>query len=41
MPGCWKGNYSIEGGAFIYIDKDSARIVTILGYPTRRLAGLD
>jgi hypothetical protein len=34
----WKGNYSIEGDAFVYIDKDSGRIVTILGYPTRRLA---
>src|SRR5271157_4911303 len=36
----WKGNYRIEGDAFIYIDRDSARIVTILGYPTRRLARL-
>lgn len=37
----WKGNYSIEGDAFSYIDRDSARIVTIFGYPTRRLARLD
>jgi hypothetical protein len=37
----WKGNYSIEGDAFIYIDRDSGRIVTILGYPTRRLGRLD
>ena len=36
----WKGNYSIEGDAFIYIDRESGRIVTILGYPTRRLARL-
>ena len=36
----WKGNYSIEGDAFIYIESDSGRIVTILGYPTRRLARL-
>jgi hypothetical protein len=34
----WKGGYRIEGDAFVYIDKDSGRIVTILGYPTRRLA---
>jgi hypothetical protein len=34
----WKGNYRIDGGAFVYIDKDSRRIVTILGYPTRRIA---
>ena len=36
----WKGNYSIEGDAFTYIDRESGRIVTILGYPTRRLARL-
>ncbi len=34
----WKGNYRIDGDAFVYIDKDSRRIVTILGYPTRRIA---
>jgi hypothetical protein len=36
----WKGNYRIDGEAFIFIDRDSARIVTILGYPTRHLAQL-
>ena len=36
----WKGNYSIEGDAFIYVDSESGRIVTILGYPTRHLARL-
>jgi hypothetical protein len=36
----WNGKYSIEGDAFIYIESDSGRIVTILGYPTRRLARL-
>ena len=36
----WKGNYSIENDMFIYIASDSGRIVTILGYPTRRLARL-
>ena len=30
----WKGNYRIDGDAFIYIDSDSGRVVTILGYPT-------
>jgi hypothetical protein len=34
----WKGNYQVDGNAFVYIDKDSGRIVTILGYPTRRIA---
>jgi hypothetical protein len=36
----WKGNYSIEGDAFVYVDRESGRIVTILGYPTRHLARL-
>jgi hypothetical protein len=34
----WKGKYRIEGDAFVYIDKDSGRVVTILGYPIRRIA---
>ena len=34
----WKGNYQINGDAFVFIDRDTARITTILGYPTRRLA---
>ncbi len=36
----WKGNYRIDGTAFIYADRDSGRILTILGYPTHRLAQL-
>src|SRR5215471_7776601 len=36
----WKGNYSVDGAAFVFIDNDSARIVTILGYPTGRIAQL-
>jgi hypothetical protein len=36
----WKANYCIEGDAFVYIDKDSARVTTILGYPARRIAQL-
>jgi len=34
----WKGKYRIDGDAFVYIDKDSGRIVTILGYPVRQIA---
>jgi hypothetical protein len=34
----WNGRYRIEGDAFIYLDKDSGRVVTILGYPIHRLA---
>jgi hypothetical protein len=36
----WKGNYRIDGDAFVFIDRETARITTILGYPTRRLAQL-
>lgn len=34
----WKGEYRIEGNAFLYIDRDAGRILTILGYPIRRIA---
>ena len=34
----WKGKYRIDGDAFVYIDKDSGRVVPILGYPIRRIA---
>ncbi|HEV2245823.1 MAG TPA: hypothetical protein VGW37_04140 [Terriglobia bacterium] len=36
----WKGNYRIEHDAFVFVDRETARITTILGYPTRRLAQL-
>ena len=36
----WKGNYQIDGDAFVFVDRETARITTILGYPTRRLAQL-
>lgn len=35
-----KGNYRIDGDAFLFIDCDTARLTKILGYPTRRLARL-
>ena len=34
----WKGTYRIAGNAFVYTDRDSGRVLTILGYPTERLA---
>ena len=34
----WKGKYRIDGDAFVYIDKESSRTITILGYPVRRVA---
>ena len=32
----WKGHYRIEGPAFIYADRDTGRVTTILGYPTQK-----
>jgi len=34
----WKGNYRIVGDAFVYTDRDTGRVLTILGYPIERLA---
>jgi hypothetical protein len=34
----WKGTYRIDGNAFVYLDNDSGRVITILGYPVRRIA---
>ena len=34
----WKGNYRIEGAAFVYTDRDTGRITSVLGYPTDKLA---
>src|SRR6266480_107714 len=34
----WKGHYRIEGAAFVYTDRDTGRITTVLGYPTSNLA---
>ena len=33
----WKGQYRIEGSAFVYIDRNTMRVTTILGYPTQKL----
>ena len=34
----WKGHYRIEGPAFIYADRNTGRVTTILGYPAQKLA---
>jgi hypothetical protein len=34
----WKGRYRIDGPAFIYSDRDTGRTISILGYPTDKLA---
>jgi hypothetical protein len=36
----WKGNYHIEGRTFVYADREAGRIITILGYPTAKIAQL-
>ncbi|MGC9158921.1 MAG: hypothetical protein ACP5FH_08005 [Terracidiphilus sp.] len=34
----WKGQYRIEGHAFVYSDRETRRVTTILGYPTKKIA---
>jgi hypothetical protein len=34
----WKGDYRIEGSAFIYSDRQTRRVSTTFGYPTHLLA---
>ena len=36
----WTGHYRIDGAAFIYSDRISGRVFTILGYPIDRIAQL-
>jgi mevalonate kinase len=34
----WTGQYGIVGPAFLYTDRESRRVTTMFGYPTRKLA---
>jgi len=36
----WKGNYRIDGDLFVYIDRNTAHMVSVLGYPTAQIAKL-
>jgi hypothetical protein len=36
----WKGNYRLDGEAFVYVDRDTGRMSSIVGYPTRKIAEL-
>jgi hypothetical protein len=36
----WKGNYHIEGRAFVYADRESGRVTAILGNPTAKITQL-
>jgi hypothetical protein len=33
----WEGRYRIEGSSFVYSDRDTGRVGTILGYPVDKL----
>jgi hypothetical protein len=33
----WTGTYRIDGQAFVYSERNSGRVRTILGYPIRRI----
>ena len=33
----WKGNYRINAPAFVDSDRDTGRVISILGYPTDKL----
>jgi hypothetical protein len=37
----WKGSYRINGSAFVYSDRDTGRVITILGYPTDKLVDIE
>jgi hypothetical protein len=36
----WKGNYRIEGDLYVYMERNSTRVVSIFGYPTAQIAAL-
>jgi len=35
----WKGHYRINGPAFVYSDRETGRVATILGSPTDQILG--
>jgi hypothetical protein len=34
----WRGRYEITAAAFVFTDRESGAVTTMLGYPTRRIA---
>jgi hypothetical protein len=34
----WKGQYRIDGTTFVYADRTTGRVTTVLGYPTPKIA---
>jgi hypothetical protein len=37
----WPGSYRLDGPAFVYTDRQSRRVSTIIGYPTHLLAAAE
>ena len=37
----WPGNYRLDGPAFVYTDRQSRRVSTIIGYPTQLVAAAE
>jgi hypothetical protein len=37
----WPGSYRLDGPAFVYTDRQSRRVSTIIGYPTQLLAAAE
>jgi hypothetical protein len=37
----WMDSYRINGLAFVYSDRDTGRVITILGYPTDKLVDIE
>jgi hypothetical protein len=37
----WPGDYRLDGPAFVYPDRQSRRVSTIIGYPTQLLAAAE
>jgi len=37
----WPGNYRLDGPAFVYTDRQSRRVSTIIGHPTQLLAAAE
>jgi hypothetical protein len=36
----WRGRFLMDGDLFVYLDRNTARIVSVLGYPTAQIAKL-
>ena len=37
----WTGSYRLDGPAFVYSDRETGRVVTVLGYPVDKIAAAE